>query len=227
MQAIILAAGRGYRLNQLTKNNTKCMIEINGVSLIERMLRQLVKFGVNDIIIVNGYQKDILEQFVSSLNLEASIKYITNEKYLETNNIYSLYLAKDYMVKDESLIIDSDIIFDDCILEKLIQYNGQAVAVIDKYKSWMTGKSVDITSNMEILGFTKENEINHLNMKNSYKTVGMYRFSADYFENYYLPFLEAYLKVYGNDDKYEQVLDILSTSIKSKVDTCFVENGDW
>lgn len=227
MQAIILAAGRGYRLNQLTKNNTKCMIEINGVSLIERMLRQLVKFGVNDIIIVNGYQKDILEQFVSSLNLEASIKYITNEKYLETNNIYSLYLAKDYMVKDESLIIDSDIIFDDCILEKLIQYNGQAVAVIDKYKSWMTGKSVDITSNMEILGFTKENEINHLNMKNSYKTVGMYRFSADYFENYYLPFLEAYLKVYGNDDKYEQVLDILSTSIKSKVDTCFVEKGDW
>ena len=167
MQAIILAAGRGYRLNQLTKNNTKCMIEINGVSLIERMLRQLVKFGVNDIIIVNGYQKDILEQFVSSLNLEASIKYITNEKYLETNNIYSLYLAKDYMVKDESLIIDSDIIFDDCILEKLIQYNGQAVAVIDKYKSWMTGKSVDITSNMEILGFTKENEINHLNIKNS------------------------------------------------------------
>ena len=82
MQAIILAAGRGYRLNQLTKNNTKCMIEINGVSLIERMLRQLVKFGVNDIIIVNGYQKDILEQFVSSLNLEASIKYITNEKSL-------------------------------------------------------------------------------------------------------------------------------------------------
>ena len=96
MQAIILAAGMGKRLKSLTEHNTKCMVEVNGVTLIERMLRQLEAVHLSRIVIVVGYQGQKLIDFVSGLNIQTPIVYVNNPIYDKTNNIYSLALVKDH-----------------------------------------------------------------------------------------------------------------------------------
>lgn len=227
MQAIILAAGRGYRLNRLTENNTKCMVKINGITLIERMLKQIDKYCLDRIVIVDGYQKTNLEMFVKSIKTNTPIDYVFNKAYLETNNIYSLYLAKDYLCRDDSLIIESDIIFEEQILRDMIDSPNENVVAIDTYKSWMTGQGVQLNDQCEIVSFLRENEIDHNRIKSSYKTIGLYKFSASFFEKFYLPFLKAYIEVYGGNDKYEQVLSVLTTDGRSKINSYLIGESSW
>ena len=95
MQALILAAGMGKRLKELTRDSTKCMVKVNGKTLIERMLFHLDKLNLREIIIVVGYKAEGLISFVNTLYIKTPITFVTNEIYFKTNNIYSLYLAKD------------------------------------------------------------------------------------------------------------------------------------
>ena len=113
MQAVILAAGMGKRLKSLTANNTKCMVKVNGVTLIERMLRQLDRLKLRRIVIVVGYQGQKLITFISTLDVETPIEYIDNPIYDKTNNIYSLALARGALVEDDTLLLESDLIFAD------------------------------------------------------------------------------------------------------------------
>ena len=97
MQAIILAAGMGKRLKSLTENNTKCMVKVNGVTIIERCLRILDKKHLSRIVIVVGYEGKKLIEHIKTLNIQTPICYIDNKVYHKTNNIYSLSLAKEYL----------------------------------------------------------------------------------------------------------------------------------
>ena len=106
MQAIILAAGMGKRLGELTKNNTKCMVEVDGVRLIERALRILERKNLNRIILVVGYQHENLMTFVNSLGIQTKIEFIINGVYDKTNNIFSLSLAKEQMIEDDTLLLE-------------------------------------------------------------------------------------------------------------------------
>ena len=110
MQAIILAAGMGKRLKDLTKDNTKCMVKVNGITLIERMLHQIEKQNVSRIVIVIGYQGKKLVDFIKSLGIRTPIIFIENQIYDKTNNIYSLALAKDLLCEEDTLLFESDII---------------------------------------------------------------------------------------------------------------------
>ena len=88
MQAIILAAGMGSRLKELTKNNTKCMVKVNGVTLIDRMLHQIEKNKIDRIIIVVGYKGEVLKEYINSLDIKIPITFVENPIYNKTNNIY-------------------------------------------------------------------------------------------------------------------------------------------
>ena len=103
MQAIILAAGMGKRLKELTQNSTKCMVKVNGVTLIDRMLHQIEKQHLSRIIIVVGYEGQKLIDYIGTLGIQTPIIYINNPIYDKTNNIYSLALAKDWLVKEKEL----------------------------------------------------------------------------------------------------------------------------
>lgn len=96
MQAIILAAGMGRRLGEYTKDNTKCMLPVNGVRLIDRLLIQLSKLELNRVVIVVGYQRQNLIDYIGDrYDGQLKIEYVENPIYDKTNNIYSLALAKD------------------------------------------------------------------------------------------------------------------------------------
>ena len=153
MQAIILAAGMGKRLKDLTADNTKCMVKVNGVTLIERMLTQLDKRNLKRIILVVGYEGKKLIDYIGTLSIQTPIQFITNPIYDKTNNIYSLALAKDCLCEDDTLLLESDLIFEDSILDVLMEDPRPTLALVDKYESWMDGTVVKLDDDDSIREF--------------------------------------------------------------------------
>ena len=130
MQAIILAAGMGKRLKSLTVDNTKCMVEVNSTPLIKRMLSQLDGLGLSRIVLVVGYHAEILRQFVQSLPLKTPVVYVENTDYAKTNNIYSLFLAREYLLQEDTLLLESDLIFEDSVLQALLHDSYPSLALV-------------------------------------------------------------------------------------------------
>lgn len=210
MQAIILAAGMGKRLKDLTRNNTKCMITVNGVTLIERMLHQLDKHHLSKIVIVVGYEGKKLIDFIATLNIQTPIVYVNNSIYNKTNNIYSLGLAKEYLRSEDTLLFESDLIFEDSVIDLLLEDPRDTLALVDKYESWMDGTCVKLSSDDSIETFVPKNKFKFDEIKDYYKTVNIYKFSKHFSETHYIPFLEAYVKALGNNEYYEQVLRVIT-----------------
>ena len=93
MKAVILAAGIGSRLRPLTDNVPKCMVEVNGIKIIEKQIKSLLNNGIKEIAVVTGYQHEILNKYLNE-NFPF-IEIIDNKEYLKTNNMYSMFLTKN------------------------------------------------------------------------------------------------------------------------------------
>ena len=210
MQAIILAAGMGKRLKDLTKNNTKCMVKVNGVTLIERMLRQIDNLYISRVIIVVGYEGQKLIDYIETLNIRTQIIFINNPVYDKTNNIYSLALAKEWLVKDDTLLFESDLIFEDSVLNAILFDPRETVALVDKYESWMDGTCVKLGDDDSIESFIPTKNFKFDEIQDYYKTVNIYKFSKYFSETHYVPFLEAYQTALGENEYYEQVLRVIT-----------------
>jgi choline kinase len=153
MQAVILAAGMGSRLGKYTKNNTKCMLPVNGRTLIERALDALDDAGIRKCVIVAGYERENLINFVGPQYKNVAITWVVNEVYNKTNNIYSLYLAKDHLLADDTLLLESDLIFEGRIIKELLENPEPTLAVVAPYESWMDGTVTQISKENVITGF--------------------------------------------------------------------------
>lgn len=210
MQAIILAAGMGKRLKELTHNNTKCMVKVNGVTLIERMLHQIDSHNLSQIVIVVGYMGQALIDYIGTLDIKTPIKFINNPIYDKTNNIYSLYLAKDELLSEDTVLFESDLIFEDAVLDSLINDPRETLTLVDKYKAWMDGTCVKLGEEDSIEEFVPGKNFKYADADKYYKTVNLYKFSKKFSETHYVPFLEAYSKALGNNEYYEQVLKVIT-----------------
>ncbi len=227
MQAIILAAGMGKRLKDLTADNTKCMVKVNGKSLIERALDQLDQLGLNRIVIVTGYEGEKLKDYISHLSPFTPIRFVDNPIFDKTNNIYSLYLAKDYLAEDDTLLLESDLIFEDGILEDLVNDPRPTLALVDKYESWMDGTVVKLDEADNITAFIPGKRFAFEDIPSYYKTVNIYKFSKAFSETHYIPFLEAYSSALGNNEYYEQVLRVITLLDDSTVKAKRLDGQLW
>lgn len=211
MQAIILAAGMGRRLGEYTKNNTKCMVEVNGVKLIDRVLCQLSRLSLNRIVIVVGYKGKELKDYVSAnYSGKMNIEFVDNPVFDKTNNIYSLSLAKEQLQEDDTLLIESDLIFSDNMFRMIVDDPHPNIALVAKYETWMDGTMVRIDQDNNIVNFVPKKAFRYEDVDEYYKTVNIYKFSRDFALNKYVPFLEAYCKALGNNEYYEQVLRVIT-----------------
>ena len=227
MQAIILAAGMGKRLKELTQNNTKCMVKVNGVTLIERMLHQIEKQHLSRIIIVVGYEGQKLIDFIGTLDIQTPITYINNPIFDKTNNIYSLALAKDWLCKDDTILLESDIIFEDAVLDILIQDSRDTLALVDKYEPWMDGTCIKLNEDDEIVDFIPGKKFDFNNTDGYYKTVNLYKFSKHFSETHYVPFLDAYQTALGENEYYEQVLRVIAMLDEPVIKAKRLEGQCW
>lgn len=211
MQAIILAAGMGKRLKKLTQNNAKCMIKVNGVTLIERMLMQLERKHFSRVVIVVGYMSEKLINYINALSIKTPIFFVNNPDYNKTNNIYSLALAKKYLCEDDTVLLESDLIFEDAVLDVLLDDSRESLSLVDKYECWMDGTCVKLTAEDDISEFIPGNMFKYEDVSSYYKTVNIYKFSKHFSVTHYVPFLDAYSKAIGNNEYYEQVLRVITT----------------
>ena len=227
MQAIILAAGMGRRLKELTKNNTKCMVRVNGVTLIERMLHQLECRRLSRIVIVIGYEGRKLREYIDSLGIQTPIEYVENEIYYQTNNIYSLALAKEFLRRDDTLLLESDLIFEDSVLEEILNDTRSTLALVDKYESWMDGTCMKLGEGDRIEAFISHKNFNYAEADSYFKTVNIYKFSKEFSEICYIPFLEAYLQALGSNEYYEQVLKVITVLDKPAITAKRLDGQLW
>ena len=228
MQAIILAAGMGRRLGELTKNNTKCMVEVNGVTLIDRMLNQLSRLSLNRVIIVVGYEgKKLVDYIGDRYDDKMKIEYVENPIYDKTNNIYSLALAKDKLQEDDTLLIESDLIFDDGLFDLILADPYPNLALVAKYQTWMDGTMVKIDDDNNIVNFIPKKAFDYDDVDSYFKTVNIYKFSKEFSTNKYVPFLEAYTKALGNNEYYEQVLRVITFLDHSDLKALPISNERW
>lgn len=228
MQAVILAAGMGRRLKELTSNATKCMVEVNGETMIEKSLRNLDNLGIlKKIIFVVGYEGDKLIEYINTLGIKTPIEYIENDIYYKTNNIYSLYLAKDRLLEDDTLLLESDLVYEESVLRKIVDNPYPSLVLVSKFESWMDGTCITLDENDNITSFFGKKEFDFADTKEYYKTVNIYKFSKEFSTVHYVPFLEAYCKALGHNEYYEQVLKVITFLDNPEIKACRLDGEKW
>lgn len=227
MQAVILAAGMGRRLKNLTKNNTKCMVRVNGITLIERVLGILDRKCLSRIVVVVGYEGGKLMDYVMSLDIKTPIRFIDNKAYDKTNNIYSLALAKEYLIAEDTLILESDLIFEEEIIDILLQDERETLVLADKFESWMDGTCMVLDDQDCICDFIPGKYLKFSEKDKYYKTVNIYKFSQHFSKNTYVPFLEAYKTAMGNNEYYESVIKLIALLDTKEIRAKRLEGQTW
>lgn len=227
MQALMLAAGMGKRLGKYTKNNTKCMLEVNGITLLERAVKAIKNAGISKLILVVGYGEGNLKKYVKENIKDIEVVFVENEVYDKTNNIYSLFLAKDFLASDDTILLESDLIFEECIIRDMIQSPYKDLAAVALYEPWMDGTVTLIDEANNILEFVEKKDFSFQKTTEYYKTVNIYKFSKDFSSTQYIPFLEAYIKAYGKNEYYELVLKAIAHLAKSGLKAHKLENKKW
>lgn len=218
----------GRRLGDHTRDNTKCMVKVNGVRLIDRMLGQLSGLGLSRVVVVTGYKGDKLKAHIdATYSGKTAVEYVDNPVYDRTNNIYSLWLAKDKLCEDDTLLIESDLIFSDRMLPMAVGDSHPNVALVAKYESWMDGTMVRIDNERNIVNFVPKKAFRFEDTAHYYKTVNIYKFSREFSTNKYAPFLDAYCKALGNNEYYEQVLRVITLLDNSDLKALPVGKEKW
>ena len=132
MKALILNSGLGHRMGVLTSDHPKCMTEISFKNtILSRQLRQLVSFGIEEVVVTTGYYDKVLLDYCEALHLPLKFVFVNNPYYDKTNYIYSIYCAKEQLQDDDILLMHGDLVFESLVLE----------AVIDSPVSCMTVSS--------------------------------------------------------------------------------------
>ncbi len=227
MQSIILAAGLGSRLGELTKECTKCMVKINGITLIERMLRQLDRYGMDRIIIVTGYKGDILKDYVQNLRINTPVVFVDNSDYRHTNNIYSLWLTREFLEEMDSLVLESDMIFEDRVIEKMLAIDNGCGTFVARPRPWMDGSIVKLDKDNNIIYFVDDEEVKRIDPSYYHKIVSIYKFKKRYVSEKYMTYLNEYVKKNKDNNLYESLLKVIDLDVEKKIPAEILDEEQW
>lgn len=226
-QVVVLAAGLGRRLGEVTKDITKAMVQVAGKTLVERMITQLSKYPVERYVFVVGHQGQKLIDHIGHTLNGREVIYIWNDKYDVTNNIYSLWLASSYLEEFDTVLLESDLILDDKIIQLLFDCSHPNAALLSRLESWMDGSLVTLDDSGMVKSFIKPEKINLDRIETYYKTLNAYKFSKNFLKECYLPFLNAYSTYAGVNKYYEEVLSVLLESGFANIYGLDVGNLNW
>ena len=210
MQALMLAAGMGKRLGAYTNNQTKCMVEVGGKTLLEHAADALREAGIRKFILVVGYEGEKLMAFAREKLADFELEFVVNDDYATTNNIYSLYLAKDRLIADDTILLESDLIYEPRLIREIVEAEAPNLVAVAKYEHWMDGTVTLVDEYGLIREFIEKKDFSFASVDRYYKTVNVYKFSREFSTDQYEPFLTAYIRAYGENQYYEMVLKALA-----------------
>ncbi|MBE9468458.1 MAG: phosphocholine cytidylyltransferase family protein [Bacteroidetes bacterium] len=169
--ALLLAAGTGSRLYPLTKSSPKCLTLVNEISILERLVNNLKKQGFTRLVIVTGYEKECIMNFLGNKSGNLNIEYINSPLYRTTNNIYSLWMARN-IIDEPFVLFESDLVLNTSLLNKMVYPDKMAVALM---QPWLNGTTVSLNKQNQVTHFQKGTSNSYSDIR--YKTVNIYSFS--------------------------------------------------
>ena len=224
--AVLLAAGTGTRLQPLTDDAPKCLTEVGGIPILERLVRCLSERGFVRLIVVVGYLGDCIREHLERHARGLSVEVIVNPLYETTNNIYSLWLARDH-VREPFLLVESDIVFDSWLLREMVVPDRIAVA---RFHPWMRGTTVTLDGSDRLVAF-------HVGAgapppggarpaADAHKTVNMYSFSMATWRKA-LARLDRRVSDNRTGDFYEVVFADMAADGDFALDAVRFDRGRW
>ena len=226
MKGLILSAGMGTRLNPLTLTRPKCLVNVAGRPMMEYQLDSLKKAGIQDCTIVVGYMAESVRSYFGSSYRGISLSYVENKIYDKTNNLYSLWLAKDEFY-DDMLLLEGDLVFDDGMVSELCLMDEENVAVVDQYRPAMDGTVILANGSFAKAMVLKSNQGLGFNYGFALKTVNIYRLSRRTLLNSVVPEMEDFLAKGHTDQYYEAVFASLIESNRMKMAVMHAGDIKW
>ena len=218
--ALLLAAGSGNRLQPLTDSIPKCLIEINGRPILERLIDNLCDNGFKRLVIVVGYMHHCIRRFVNEYAGDLTIEFITNPLYQTTNNIYSLWLARN-KIQELFLLVESDLVFESSQLEGLLYPNKIAIS---RMQPWMNGTTITIDSLNRVQAFGMGG--NGYTEITRYKTVNIYSLSDSTWRKV-VERLELHISSGKVNEYYEVVFKEMIADGSLSMDGVFFDPERW
>tara|TARA_Y100001933_G_scaffold265191_1_gene336721 strand:+ start:12361 stop:14166 length:1806 start_codon:yes stop_codon:yes gene_type:complete len=226
--ALILAAGFGNRMKPLTDANHKTLLNIAGESILGRIINSLEEEKITTIYIVTGYKDNQIKEFIDNNFSHLEISYIHNPRYRETNNIYSLSLALENIYINQNLIlIESDLIYQKNVLKRLLESNYKNAALVSKYSTGMDGTVVSVSDNYITGVFPPHLHTDEFDFSNKFKTLNIYKFSAEFCNGDFKKFLTFYSSMIDESCYYELILGIVIYMNRESIAAVDVDVLDW
>jgi histidinol-phosphate/aromatic aminotransferase/cobyric acid decarboxylase-like protein/CTP:molybdopterin cytidylyltransferase MocA len=228
MKAIILAAGYGNRMRPLTDNLHKTLLNVCGKTIIGGIIDGLIDNGVRDLVVVTGYRDKELSERLSAAYPQLSIQYVHNERYRETNNIYSMALAMEQAaIDDDIILIESDLIYEPSVIRRLIESKEKNVALVDRYGRGMDGTVVTVENGVITSVIPPHLQDNKFDFSDKYKTLNIYKFSKEFCNSTFKKLLTYYAKVINDNCYYELILGILIYMQQETVHAEILTGEEW
>lgn len=140
--ALLLAAGTGSRLRPLTLDLPKCLTDVSGISILGRLLKNLRAAGIRRLVVVTGHLDRCVREYLALHAGDLQVEYVSNPIFATTNNIYSLWLARE-AIQEPFLLVESDLVFEDAMLQRMLTPNKIAVSPM---QPWMNGTTVELNA---------------------------------------------------------------------------------
>jgi histidinol-phosphate/aromatic aminotransferase/cobyric acid decarboxylase-like protein/choline kinase len=228
MKAIILAAGYGNRMRPLTDDCHKTMLSVGGKTIIGRIIDGLAENGITDIVVVTGYREKELTAYLGGLYAGLKITYVHNEKYKETNNIYSMALAFENITIDSDIIlIESDLVYRPEVITRLLKSAQSNVALVDNYRAGMDGTVVTVEDGIITNVIPPHLQSESFDFSDKYKTLNIYKFSREFCETSFKKLLVYYANAIDKNCYYELILGILIYMQKETIHAEIVSGESW
>lgn len=217
--ALLLAAGMGSRLSPLTDDTAKCLVGLSGIPILERLIRTLGNYGFTRLVVVVGHESDSIQDYLGDHSGDMRISYVTSTCYRTTNNIYSLWLARD-VIDEPVMLIESDLVFNESLLEEMLEPNRVAVS---RQLPWMNGTTVTLGRNgvtAFCLGEMSRPDATH------YKTVNIYSFTRSTWRAV-CQRLDGYIAAKRTGDYYESVFAEMVADGSMQLTPVLFDAGSW
>jgi choline kinase len=203
---IILAAGRGSRLKELSLEQPKPMVRVNSETIISNLVRLLVDEGLKHIVVMVGYHAEKIKEHLAPFRNQTQLTFIENPDYDKTNNIYTLWLARDYL-KNGFYLFEADVYIEQTIVHDFLHYPHDNNMLVDRFQSFMNGTVVTFDEQYKVKAMLlKSDQTQSVNLAETYKTVNFYRISANHAQHFFLPKLDEYIAKQITGSYYELII---------------------
>ena len=225
MQAVILAAGQGTRLAPFTDRSPKCMVEVQGIPLLQYQIEALDAAGVLKTVIVVGHRASQVRKYFGTRFGRVAISYVENRLFDRTNNLYSLWLALQEITGD-ILLLEGDLLFEPELLTELLETRYENVAVVDRFQPFMNGTVIAVRGDTAEAMVLKKDQGEGFPYGAVVKTVNIYKFQHETTRTL-MRFLERYVAQGLTDDYYEIVISRAIEQGSMRLDVLRTEDRAW